>query len=101
MEVIVEIIDWYSSPGGTFIRVFVRENPLHVLPRYAIAKMIMQEVAYHLTTWLLATLHKKKKSPWPTLPLHIRLYDIKNLKFANVEVKEIVRFEFHTKDFNS
>jgi len=45
-------------------------------------------------------MHRKKKAPWPTLHFWIRLYDIKNLKHANVEVKDIVKFEFGTKAFN-
>jgi len=100
MEVIEDIVDWHALPGGTFIRVFGREKPLHVLSRHATDKLVMQEVSYHLATVLSTMLHRKKKPPWPTLPLHIRLYEIKNLKFADTEGKEIVRFEFGTRDFN-
>lgn len=46
-------------------------------------------------------LHRKKKVPWPVLPLWIRLYEIKILKDADVEAKDIVKFDFDTKDFNS
>ena len=38
--------------------------------------------------------------PWPTLPLWIRLYEINSLKDADVEAKDIVKFDFSTKDFN-
>ena len=69
---------------------FGGEKPLHVLPRYATNKLVMQEVSYHLATRLSATLHRKKKSPWPTLPLKIGLYEIKNLKVMDDEGKEIV-----------
>jgi len=100
MEVIVDIAYWFVSPSGTFIRFFGREKPLHILPWYAIDKLIMQEVSYHLATGFLVALHKKKKAPWPTLHLKIRLYEIKNLKVIYVEAKEIMRFEFGTKDFN-
>jgi len=41
MEVIEDITDWYASPGGTFIRVFGREKPLYVLPRYVIDKLVI------------------------------------------------------------
>jgi len=68
VKVIIDIADWYASLDGTFIRVFGGEKPPHVLPRYATEKLIMQEVSYHLATRLSATLHSKKKAPWPTLP---------------------------------
>jgi len=71
MEVITKITDWYASPGGTFLRVFDREKPMHVLPRYATDKLSMQEVSYHLAIGLSTTFHMKKKAPWPTLPLQI------------------------------
>lgn len=45
MEAVVEIADWYDSPGGTFIRVFGKEKLSHVLPRYATNKLFMQEVS--------------------------------------------------------
>jgi len=63
MEAIVNITDWYASLGGTFIRGFGEEKPLHVLRRYGTHKMIMQEVSYHLATRLLAGLHRNKKVP--------------------------------------
>lgn len=99
IEAIVDIADWYASPGGTFIRVFGRENPTHVLPRYATDKLIMQEVSYHLAIGLLARLHRKTKVTRPTLPLRIRLYEIKILKYVDVEAKEIIQFEFGIKEF--
>lgn len=43
---------------------------------------------------------RNKKAPWPTLPLWIILYEIKNLKFSNSEAKDIMKFELGTKDFN-
>ena len=99
MEGILNIVDWYASPSGTFIKKFGGEKPLHVLPRFSMDKFLMQEIAYHLSTRLLSGLHKKKE-PWPILTLRIRLYAIKSLKYADVEAKEIVKFKFNTKDFN-
>lgn len=100
LEVIEDIAHWYALLGGTFIRVVGRENPLHVLLRYATDKLFMQEVSYHLTTELSATLPKKKKAPRPTLPLQVGLYMINNLKVVYLEEKEIVIFEFDTQYFN-
>jgi len=70
-RVIVDIAYWYASPGGTFLRVFGRKKPLHVLPRYVTDKLVMQEVSCHLTIGLSTDLHRKVKEPWPTLPLQI------------------------------
>lgn len=100
MEPIVNISEWYASPAGISIKVFGREKHLHVLPRYATDKLIMQEVSYHLSIGLLVGQHRKKKVPWPTLPLQIGLYEIKSLKDVDVKAKDIVMFEFSTKDFN-
>lgn len=100
MEAIREILDWFSSLNGTFLRVFSGEKLLHVFPRYSIDKLIMQEVSYHLTIGLSASLHKKKKAPWPTIPMKIGLYEMKNLKVVDIEGKAIEMFSFSTRDFN-
>lgn len=41
MEVILKISYWYPSLGGTFIKVFGKEKPPHVLQRYAIDNLVM------------------------------------------------------------
>lgn len=99
MEAILNIAYLYAPPGRIFIRVFGGEKTLHVIPKYATDKLVMQEVSYHLSTWLSTGLHKKKKGPWPILPLLIKLYEIKNLKDVDVEAKEILKFKFKTKYF--
>lgn len=73
MEGILNIADWYASPSGTFIRVFGKEKPSHILPRYAMNKLVMQEVSYQIFIALSTRLHRKKKESWPTLPLWIKL----------------------------
>jgi len=60
----------------------------------------MQEVAYHISTGFLVRLHRKKKAPWPALPLWIWLYEIQNIKHAKVEIEEFNRFDFSTRSFN-
>lgn len=57
-------------------------------------------MSYHILTGLSARLHRKKKEPWPSLPLRIKLYDIQNLKHAEAETKEFKRFTFGTRSFN-
>ena len=89
MEAISEITDWYASPYATFLRVFSGEKSPHVFPRYSVDNIFMQEVVYHLSTRLAKTLHRKKIALLRMLPLQIRLYEIKNLKFVDIEGKEI------------
>ena len=96
MEVIVSITYWYASPIGTFVRVFGGEKPSHFLPRYPIDRLIMQEVSYHLSIGFLIGLYRKKKVQWLTPIFWIKLYDIKSLKDANTQAKEIVGFKLGT-----
>jgi len=100
MEVVSEIKAWFSSLDGTFLRLFGNKKSPHILPRYATDKHVMLEVSYHLSTGLSAALHRKKKTPWPTLPMKIGLYKIKNLKVADTEGKVIKKFSFGTQDIN-
>lgn len=100
MEVIAYIAYWYASPDGTFLRLFSREKSWHDLPKYSMYKIVMEEVSYHLPTWFSTLFHRKNKEPWPTIPLQIGLYKIKNFKVTDTEGKEILKFEFGTRDFN-
>ena len=76
------------------------QKSLHVLPRYPTNKLVMQEFYYHISIGLSRVLQRKKKEPWPILPLQIGLYMIKNLKVADTEGKEIKKFTFGNLDFN-
>lgn len=76
MEALIDIDDSYSSPSDTFKRMYNAEKPLHVLPKFALDKLVMQEVSYHISTGLSTRLNWKKKAHWPTLPLQIGLYNI-------------------------
>lgn len=69
MEALIDIADWYASPFGTFICMYSMEKPHHVLPKFAMDKLVMQEKSYHTSARLSARLHRKRKAPWPTLPL--------------------------------
>ena len=64
---------------------FSAEKPPHVLPKLALDMLVMQEVAYHISTGLTTRLEQKKKEPWPTLPLRIGLYEIWSIKQEDVE----------------
>jgi len=85
MQALLNIVDWYASPIGTFIKMFSREKPLDVLPMFAMDKLIMQEDAYHISTGLSIGLHRRKKAPLPSLPLRIRLHEIQSYKTTQEE----------------
>ncbi len=70
------------------------EKPLHVLLKFIMDKLVMKEVSYHILAGFSARLHRKKKEPWPTIPLQIGLYEIWNLKHAYVEREEIKKYDF-------
>ena len=76
MEALIDIADWYASLSDTFIQMYNMEKPLHVLQKFSMDKLVMQEGSYHILAGLLARLHRKKKAHWPTLLLQIKLYKI-------------------------
>jgi len=76
MEALLNISDWYASTDGTFIRMYNTEKAPHLLPKFSMNRLVMHEVAYHILTGLLARIHRKKKEPWPILPLPMGLYKI-------------------------
>lgn len=46
MDAPIDIAYWYASPSHTFIRMLNAEKPLHVLLKFALDILIMQEVTY-------------------------------------------------------
>lgn len=98
-DVFWNIGNWYASPNGTFIGMYNAEKDLHLLPKFAKNRVVMQEVAYHILIRLLARLHRKKKEPWPMLHLQIALYAIQSLKEADVKVNDLKKFKFGTNNF--
>lgn len=100
MEALIDIAHWYASPLGTFIWMYNVKKALHILTKFSMDKLVMQEVSYHISIGLLDRLHRKKKAPWPALPLRIELYEIQNLKHAEAEREEFKRFTFSTRSFN-
>lgn len=62
--------------------------------KFTIDKLVMQEVAYHISSGLSIGLHMKKKEPWPIIHLRIGLYAIRSLKEVDVEVEKIKKFKF-------
>ena len=70
------------------------EKHPHVLLKFSLDILIMQEVAYHISVGLIARLQWKKKAPWPTLPFQIGLYEIQSIKQADVEVEQMKKYPF-------
>lgn len=95
IEELINIMDWYVSPSNTFIQMYDTEKPLHVLPKFSMDKLFVQEVSYHILAGLSIRVHPKKKAPWPTLLLRIRLYEIWNFKHADVETEEIKKYPLY------
>lgn len=87
MEALIDIADWYASLFDTFIRMFTAEKHLHALLKFSLDILLMQEVVCHISIGLIARLHRKKKPPWPTLPLKIGLYKIQSFKKADVKAE--------------
>lgn len=52
MEALAEISDWFSSPDGTYLKVLDYQKLSHLLSRYSTNKLVMHEVAYHLSIYL-------------------------------------------------
>lgn len=100
MKALINIADWYASPSNTFIQMYNVEKPPHVLPMFAMDKLVMQEVSYHISAGMSTRLHRKKKDPWSTLSLWIGLYEIHHLKHVGVEIEEIKKCHFHIQSFN-
>lgn len=63
METMAELVDWFASLDHIYLIVFGRQKSRHMLLRYAANKVVMQEVAYHLSIGLSRVLHRKKKAP--------------------------------------
>lgn len=100
MEALIYIFDWYASLFGTFMRIYIMEKPPHVLLKFSLDKLVMQEVSYHIFAWSLARLHGKKKAPWPSLILWIGLHEIRSFKHVDVKAEEMMKYPFDAQSYN-
>ena len=62
------------------------------MPRFVTDKMLPQEVCYQMTSGFSKVLAKGKKKSWPTLPLTIGAYTVKDFREAEAEVEQIKGF---------
>ena len=66
----------------------------HALPRFAIDKLLLQEVYYQMSGGFTKVLTKGKKNPWPTLPLTISTYTVKYFREVEAEAEQMRSFRF-------
>lgn len=52
MEALLNIVDWFTSPNGNFIRMYNEEKALYALSWFSMDKLVMPEVAYHISIGL-------------------------------------------------
>lgn len=67
---------------------------------YVTNKVVSQDVAYQLNNGLSTQLYRRKKDPWPTLPLCVKLYELKSLKEANFEIRQLNLLHFGMMNFH-
>lgn len=100
MDSITELVDWFASPDGIYLRVFGFHKSSYMLLRYATNKLVMQKISYHVSIGLSTILQRKRKCPWPTFPLHVETCEIKNLKVAKAEGNELENFRFGIMEYH-
>lgn len=100
MNSLMEVLDLFYPPHGTYLRVFGCKKPSHLLLRHATKKLVMQEVSYHLVIGLYVVLQRRKKESWPTFPLQVGFYEIENLKVVDVEAQELESIKFSMISFH-
>ena len=64
-ESLKDIVDWFATPEGAYIRCFICQTIPHLMPQYVTNKVVMQEVENQLDKGLPGTLHRRKETPWP------------------------------------
>lgn len=100
METLIDIANWYALLSDTFIWMYNAEKPLHVLLKFALDILVMQEVPYHISVGLTSRLHRKKKAPWPAVLLCIGLYEIRSFKHVDVEAEQMKKYPFDLQSYN-
>lgn len=92
MEMLVKVSHWFPFTEYTFMRVFGSFNTPHALPQFITNKILLQEVCYEMNSGFSKVLTKGKKKPWPTFPLTIDAYIVKDFREVEVEAKKIKGF---------
>ena len=80
---------WFPLIEYTFIRVFVSYKAPHAMHRYVTDKILIQELCFQMTSIFSKVLTKGKKKSWPTLPLTIDSYTVKDFREVEAEEEEM------------
>ena len=59
------------------------------MPRYVTDKILIQEVCFQMTSSFSKVLSKGKKKSWPTLPLTVSTYTVKDFREVEAEAEEM------------
>ena len=62
------------------------------MPQFVTDKMLLQEVCFQMTSGFSKVLTKGKKKSWPTLPLTIDAYRVKDFREVEEEAEEMRSF---------
>ena len=92
-ETLVKVAHWFPFPGYTFIRVFGTYKAPHAMPRFVTDKMLIQEVCFQMSHGFSSILSKGKKKPWPTLPLTIGAYTVKDFREVAAEAEAMRSYQ--------
>ena len=66
-----------------------------VIPfEFVTGKLLLQEVCYQMTSGFSKVPTKGKKKPWPTVPLTIGTYTVRDFKQLEIEAEETKGFHF-------
>ena len=94
MQTTTRVAKWFPITHNTFIRVFRSFKAPHTLPEFITDKILLQEVCYQMTSGFSKVHTKGKKNPWPTLPLTIGTFTVRDFKEVEVEAEETKGFHF-------
>jgi hypothetical protein len=86
--------DWHEIEKVTYMRIFGTNQPPHLLPKFILDKLVLQEIQYE--TYFLS---KNKKAPWTPRPLCTGAYNLENVKIVVEEGEAIVVFNFGIERF--
>lgn len=99
-QAISKIGDWYMNKHGVYIHVYGVATPPHVFPFLITDHMVFSEVLYQ-TYGSVATaiLMRRKKSPWPKLPIKVGAYKVSSKETVAAESDALSSFWLGTSPF--
>ena len=71
------------------------------MPRFVTDKVLMQEVCFQMSSSFSRVLSKGKKKSWPTLPLTIGTYIVKDFRDVEAEGEEMKIYHFGALEYRT